>query len=206
MDMGNPTAGILTPMHSKLLRVLRETSEPRTGRHIAERADVAPSSAHRVLGDWAAAGLVSKTPFGNTTLFVLNTEHLAVAPLLTLVDLRGSLFARLAGEISSWAIRPKYAAVFGSVARGDGDIDSDVDLLIVADDPAPPKLDAWDEQLETLRQQVYIWTGNHLAISVIRPSALDLLQPRSRTTLAAVREEGVPVYGSPFGEVRPSHA
>jgi hypothetical protein len=34
-------------------------------------------------------------------------------------------------ELGGWKPKPLYACVFGSAARGDGDADSDVDLLLV---------------------------------------------------------------------------
>lgn len=60
---------------------------------------------------------------------------------------------------------PRHASLFGSVARGDGSVESDVDLLVVC----PPRISAddptWRAQLDTLAVDVYEWTGNHASIA-----------------------------------------
>ena len=53
------------------------------------------------------------------------------------------------------------AAVFGSLARGEGSVDSDVDLLLVrADKVTGERALAWDDQVNSLVTAVRSWSGN----------------------------------------------
>lgn len=93
-------------------------------------------------------------------MVVLNRSHLAAAPVLALAGLRGELIRRLRERLSDW---PDLlgAWLFGSVARGDADSESDIDLLIVADDLESPDLHARLAQLQT---DLGSWTGNDLQL------------------------------------------
>jgi len=91
-----------------------------------------------------------------------------------------------------WKVKPMYACVFGSAARGDGDADSDIDLLLVhppvVGERAPsrmrslkdfvgtavmdvgvfqmgePEQAKWSAQIDQLHDQVFRWTGNRLQV------------------------------------------
>ena len=80
--------------------------------------------------------------------------------MLALAGLRGELIRRLRERLSAW---PEIdgAWLFGSVARGDADSDSDIDLLIIADDLRSAEL---HERLAQLHADVGSWTGNDLQL------------------------------------------
>jgi hypothetical protein len=77
-----------------------------------------------------------------------------------LADLRGTLISRLADEISGWRIPPVHASVYGAVARGDGDLDSDVELLLIRPDHVDSGDVLWEDQAGRLMQTVVDLTGN----------------------------------------------
>ncbi|WP_245394657.1 nucleotidyltransferase domain-containing protein [Amycolatopsis keratiniphila] len=60
--------------------------------------------------------------------------------------------------MESWQVPPVYAAVFGSVARGEMTEDSDLDLLLIRPDGADD--DRWETQVDELAVEVARWTGN----------------------------------------------
>ncbi len=85
--------------------------------------------------------------------------------------------------------RPRRVILFGSAARGDANPDSDIDLLVVLDDDAPP------EKL-TLKAGYESRQSYRLAADVI-PCREDTFRRKSRIvgTLAyAASHEGVVVY------------
>ena len=59
--------------------------------------------------------------------------------------------------IAAWSSPPATVTVFGSAARGDGGLHSDIDVLVVR--PAGGD-EVWEEQLDGLREHVASWTGN----------------------------------------------
>lgn len=80
--------------------------------------------------------------------------------------------------------------LFGSRARGEGDEESDWDLLILVDGPVN------DERADRIRHALYEIEWEHgIALSPFVLNVEDWENPRSRATpfYARVREEGVPI-------------
>jgi predicted nucleotidyltransferase len=160
MNLGVPVLDVAPPVRGALLQALARLEQPVTRRQLAAAAGVAPGNAGAVIGELIQAGLVSETIAGRSSMVVLNRSHLAAGPVLALAGLRGELIQRLRERLSAW--RDLHGAwIFGSVARGDADNDSDVDLLIVADDLRSPDL---HERLSRLQADVRSWTGNDLQL------------------------------------------
>jgi predicted nucleotidyltransferase len=143
-----------------LLQALARLEQPVTRRQLASAAGVSPGNASAVIEGLIRAGLVTEARAGRSSMVVLNRSHLAAGPVLALAGLRGELIRRLRERLSAW---PDLAGawLFGSVARGDADSDSDVDLLIVADDLQSTDL---HERLTQLHADVRSWTGNDLQL------------------------------------------
>ena len=156
MNLGAPILDVAPAVRGALLQVLARLEHPVTRRQLAAAAAVAPGNASAVIEDLIRAGLVNETVAGRSSMVVLNRNHLAVGPLLALAGLRGELIRRLRERLSEW---PDLggAWLFGSVARGDADGESDIDLLIVAEDLQAPDLHA---RLAQLQADVRSWTGN----------------------------------------------
>src|SRR5665811_739495 len=133
MDVSNPMSCVVPSAHGPVLAVLAGTTTPLTGRRVAELAQprVSQPRVARILRELTAAGLVERTPAGSSSLFVLNREHLAAGAVEILATLRQQLWARIAEHARTWSHRPLAVVVYGSAARGDGNIDSDIDLLVV---------------------------------------------------------------------------
>jgi hypothetical protein len=55
--------------------------------------------------------------------------------------------------------------MFGSAARGDGDIRSGIDIFVVRPAGVAGEDPGWREQLERLSDDVHAWTGNRAALS-----------------------------------------
>lgn len=47
------------------------------------------------------------------------------------MSLRHELIVSVAGEVQAWLTPPLHASIFGSFARGEGTVDSDIDILLL---------------------------------------------------------------------------
>jgi len=130
---------------------------------------------------------VSETVAGRSSMVVLNRDHLAAGPVLALAGLRGELIRRLRERLSAWP-ELNGAWLFGSVARGDADSDSDVDLLIVADDLQSHDL---HERLSRLQADVRSWTGNDLQLVEHSPSSWRKLVRAKNPLVEQIRLDGI---------------
>ncbi|MFB9314555.1 nucleotidyltransferase domain-containing protein [Nocardioides plantarum] len=163
------------------------------GQVASEAARGSEIGIRRSLARLVDQGTVRATLMGRNQVHELNREHVAAQVAVLLAGLRVELWERFRAELRSWKVAPLYAAVFGSAARGDGDVDSDIDLLVVhqvfpgerrpttargdlraqvADAAGAVTLSAadrdadkrWEGQLAELHDRVARWTGNPLQI------------------------------------------
>jgi len=85
----------------------------------------------KAIGRLVSQGIVTATKVGNARVYSLNREHVAANIATELAQLRSETWRRISREIEKWSVSPLYASVFGSAARGDGESNSDIDLLLL---------------------------------------------------------------------------
>jgi len=191
MDLGSPVLDIAPAVRGALLQVLARLEQPVTRRQLAAVARVAPGNASAVIEELIQSGLVSETIAGRSSMVVLNRNHLAAGPVLALAGLRGELIRRLRERLAAWPdLHGSW--LFGSVARGDADSDSDVDLLIVTDDLQSSDL---HERLSRLQADVRSWTGNDLQIVEHSPSSWQKLVRAGNPLVQQIRQDGIALAG-----------
>jgi predicted nucleotidyltransferase len=198
MDVSNPMSCVVPSAHGPVLAVLAGTTMPLTGRGIAELSHPRVSQARvaRILRELAAAGLVERTPAGSSSLFVLNREHLAAGAVESLATLRQQLWARIAENAGAWTDPPVAVVVFGSAARGDGDIASDIDLLVVRPSTVASDDPAWQDALTDLAARVARWTGNPCEVLDRSEDELATMAVNGERLLTEIRRDGRAVVGS----------
>ncbi|WP_371406215.1 hypothetical protein OHA10_11750 [Kribbella sp. NBC_00662] len=161
MDLKSPISTVVPSLDGPVLLVLAQAEEGLSGRQIHKLAGSGSVAGVRlVLQRLAATGLVHVDDLGNSLLYCLNRKHLLAPIVDQLADLRSTLTDRLADEISAWRISPVHASVYGAIARGDGDLDSDVDLLLIRPDSHEFVDVLWEEQVGRVMQTVVDLTGN----------------------------------------------
>lgn len=194
MDLSNPITGIFPSADAKVLKVLAGTTEANSGRKVADLAGIAHTSATKILERLADNGVVLGSSAGNARLYVLNRDHVASEAIEQLAFLRPRLFRMIAGEIEAWKIKPEEACVFGSAARGDGNTDSDIDILLVHRRIPTKDLERWEDQLDDLRSGVLAWSGNHAGLMTVE---LDEWRHSrgSSETWSSIEADAIAVYG-----------
>lgn len=202
MDLGRPHTALTTALDSAVLNVLAATTRPLTGREVARLAGRrSHAGVLEVLTRLTAHGLVDRQEAGRALLYTLNREHLAAPAVELLAGIRHELLERLRAAVAAWEIQPLHASVFGSAARGDGNVDSDVDVLVVrpavmAEDDA-----RWRDQLDGLAASIRRWTGNQAAIAELDQSALERLRGDEAPIAAELRADAIPISGPPIAEL-----
>ena len=200
MNVARPYAILRHDIDIDVLRVLTGTNDAMTGRQVHR---LVGHGAHRTvqlaLARLATAGLLEVREYGASKLYTFNREHVAAEPVLDLLGVRVRLLDRLRSEVAQWQPEPVHVSVFGSVARGDGDEDSDIDLLIVRPDAVDVEDDRWRAQVEQLRHSVSRWTGNPAAISELAEADVRAMVTDEPPILVELLRDSVALAGPRFG-------
>ena len=162
MDLGHPVRAVVPSLDGPVLTVLAGLATPVSGREVARLVGTAsPAGVQRVLTRLVGEGVVTVERRRNAAYYSVNRNHLAWPAVEILAGLRRELLRRIEERIGSWAVPVETAAVYGSLARGEGSVDSDVDLLLVrADEVTGERALAWDDQVDSLVTAVQSWSGN----------------------------------------------
>lgn len=196
MDIARPYTAICPTLDSEVLSVLAGTSRPLTGREVSRLVGrQSHSGVREVLNRLSEHGLVDRQEAGRALLFTLNREHLAAPAVTVLAGMHAELVRRLRHTIDGWNAVPVHASIFGSAARGDGDTQSDIDLLIVRPKNIADDDSVWREQLDGLARSVRRWTGNHAAIAEIAEVEIPWLREEEPPIVAELKDNAVLLFG-----------
>ena len=198
MDLGSPYQSMFPTVDSAVLSVLTRSMQSYTGREISRLAGRSHPACQRVLDRLVAHGLVLSQEAGRARVYTLNWSHLAADPISQLADLRLRLFRRLREELAPWDIPPCHASVFGSAARGDGGIDSDIDVFLVRPGTVEDDDEEWSGQVRALAEAIFAWTGNHAGIAEVGESDLKRLRRDQPPVLDSLRTDAVDIAGTPL--------
>lgn len=176
MDWRSPIGALIPGLEGPVLEALWRSTVPVTGGDVWRMASTGSYPGVRLaLGRLAAQGVVTARRSGSAILYELNREHLAypaLAAALTAYDPVAGLSARLRELVAAHDDEGRYdlrLAIFGSVARRDADLDSDLDLLLVHPDEQASRAEGLADEL---RARAALWTGNQVQVVCVSMSAM----------------------------------
>ncbi len=195
MDISEPTRSLGPNLHLAVVAALARTNQPMSGRGLARLLEgkasqrgVADALKHLV-----AQGVVTREDHPPSASFRLNRDHIAAGVAELLGELKDALRQRCSSEISSWEPRPAWAAFFGSVARGEGDEDSDIDIaLVLRDDEVDPHSPDWASRVERLAERTQAWTGNTASVIIF---GHDEWVSSTEPLVEEIVREGITIWG-----------
>jgi len=200
--MSRAYSAVAPTVEGDVLVVLAGITQPLTGRRVARlarRGSVAAVA--KALDRLVSQGLVLRQEAPPASLYTLNRQHVAAPAVEALALLRTELLDRLCHAFSSWSIPPVNASLFGSAARQDGDVDSDIDIFLVR----PAGMDAegavWNEQLDDIGDAVLAWTGNHASIIDFAEQDIGQMLDENPPVLQDLRRDGIDLAGAPLREL-----
>ncbi len=202
MDYVNPVKALIPGVQGRVLTVLARTEAELTMRSVAELAGVSANQATVVLNRLVRLGIVERRDVGAAALVRLVRENEAARSVLSLVDLRQGVLARLAGEARKIRPAPACLVVFGSFARGDAHENSDIDVLAVPPSEAQVDHGRWTAALGQWSDRAARIAGNPVNLLEATMDELPKLVRREREPWRTIVEEGVVLVGDIPSEIR----
>lgn len=181
--------------HVRVLRSLDELPEgfPASAREIARRAGLAHNRASEVLADLAAQGLADVQRVARSDLYQLNRQHALFAGVHELFAQEKSIgpglerFLRRRLRALVDGIQEAY--LFGSVARRESRLGSDIDLAVVV---SRPHLATAERALLGLATEVRRRFGTDLSVHLSRePLSVRVKRPAGRALWRRIEAEGI---------------
>jgi predicted nucleotidyltransferase len=202
MDLSRPMSTVAPSLDGPVLEVLARTSRMLSGRQVRELAGIGSEGGIRlVLARLVKTGLVHVHDAGNSQLYTLNRRHLAADSVIRLAYLRKIFLETVTADLAEWIAQPLHASIFGSTARGDGDLGSDVDILVVR----PVGLDeldpVWQRQTAQLSDDILDLTGNHTQLYDVDMAGLLEHVASAEPIVDEWRRDAITLAGPDFGTI-----
>jgi DNA-binding transcriptional ArsR family regulator len=172
-----------------------------TGREIARNIGVASSNVSLALSGLEQVGVLQSTAKGRSLLYRLNTRHILCERLLRdLFEKEGGTLNYVTDAIPlNWPRDMRSLICYGSVARGEAQVSSDVDLCFVTRGPSSRR--RLVRRLEEAEAEFYLRTGNRFSPYVISASAFAARYRRADPLIRRIASEGWVLRGDPIGEL-----
>lgn len=195
MNLSHPLSSLIPTLAGPVLEVLAHTTQPLAGREVLRlmSREASQQGVQNVLDELATHGLVTQMAAGNSVLNTLNREHILASFIIEIANLRSELLAELAAIVNEEAPGAARAILFGSLARGGADDESDIDLVLVWDDEL---LAEGTFPLEDISSRVYQLTGNPCRILTYTVSEFEALPDKAPELYSALSSDGIDLLGT----------
>lgn len=204
MDFVRPIEAVIPGAQGRILSVLVETTAPLNLRTLARLAGVSPAQASRVMPGLVELGLVERYEVPPSSQFLLARSNVAAQAVIELARSQETASERIGLAAASMAVPPASVIIFGSFARGEAVIDSDIDVVVVRPDSIDEDGEEWAIALEDWRDETRAITGNSVEIVEVSLGEAGT-KLRGRTDFwRNVRRDGVTVHGLSIDQIAES--
>lgn len=193
MNLGHPLSSLISTLSGQVLEVLANTTYPLSGRHVTRllRRDASQQGVQNALDELASHGLVEQISAGGSILNTLNRDHILAPYIIDIVNLRDELIQRIAAIVSEEAPELRRAILFGSLARGSADEESDIDVALIWPDER-----SREGTEENIAGRVAQLTGNACNLLHYTAEEFNAIAERTPPLHAAIESEGIDLIGA----------
>ncbi|MGY0537853.1 nucleotidyltransferase family protein [Nocardioides sp. YJ-D4] len=185
MNLSDPFGGVIPGARGAVLAALLRTGQELTGRQVHGLVGrYSLGSVQDALKAWERLGVIESRPVGRAYVYRVEEAHVAVGPLRALLDPLSALTV-IVSQIVGDSV--ESVILFGSVARGEANDDSDIDLAVIATEP-------WDRRAD-LREAIRAGTGNESDILLFTPASFSEAVDRGEPVVSDIVRDGVALIG-----------
>lgn len=154
----------------RILRLFSHTRGSYSGREVARLIGYSHNPTILALKELEAQGLLTRRSIGASYEYTLNESHLLISGvLLDVFETERNALSEIAKIFEEQIGRDfEKAIIFGSVARGEERLDSDVDILIIIKDGAD--LESVEDKISEATSQAMAASGNPVGPVIISRS------------------------------------
>jgi predicted nucleotidyltransferase len=202
VDYLRPVEAVIPGVQGRVLGVLSRTEIGLTMRTVADLAGVSGNRANHVLNELVDLGMVERREVGPAAMVRLVRENAAAHAVVALAGLWASVVERMRIDARTIDPAPASLVIFGSFARREARVGSDVDVLAVRPPGVGMDNDSWYETLYHWADRSTQLVGN--PVSLLDESIDDMprLLGRKGSVWDDALRDGVLLAGVPLAELR----
>lgn len=187
MFFGEPFGGAIPGSGGAVLSALMRTGTSLTGRQVHALVSDSYSlwTVQQALKSLAQLGVVNTQTVGRAGVHSVNETHVAVAPLRALLDPIAALTETVRESVDD---QVETVILFGSVARGEAEMSSDVDLAVIASA-------GWDRRPE-LEDAVRTRLGNNCDVLAFTADGFTHLAGTDEPVVCDILADGIALIGA----------
>ena len=154
-------------VRGRVLGVLTRVETELTIRTVSRLAGASVQQTATVIAELVGLGMVTRRDAGSSALVALERENEAVGAVLGLAQVGERVMERLRDSAHDIEPQPASLIVFGSFARGDARLTSDLDVLAVRPIGLSPDEAAWLDPLGKWESNAHRIVGNPVHMLVV---------------------------------------
>jgi predicted nucleotidyltransferase len=131
----------------------------------------------------------------------LNRDHVLAQPILASVFACDTVETWISEFLSTAYPQPRAVFLFGSFARRDGTVDSDVDVFVVRPDPVDEDHTSWAHMRADLVHRIERWTGNRSQLVEVSSTNLADAIASDQPLLKSLLVDGRVLSGDPIDKL-----
>lgn len=161
------------------------------------------------MGELAEAGVALRESRPPSNLYLLNRDHVAAESITALVSMWATLLERMRAELETWSTPVVTAWLFGSAARGEAGVGSDIDVILVPPASARDRdrgQAAWELQTDAFVANVRTWSGNACELLEMDLDELEAAAASDERLVRDLRDQAVLLAGKHPRSVLPRKA
>ena len=199
MNLSEPLEGLTSAVEAATLRVLARADAGFSGRQVHALAGVgSTSSVHRALSTMVRIGLVTAESRPPSIIYRINREHALWPAIDSALGSRDRVFESIRRFCTDDlpVDLGLTVVVYGSVARRDSSLDSDIDLFVVYPDDIDD--DARADFSFQIARHVERVAGNEAQVFSVERAELAQRINENDPLVANVIADGILVFGPPL--------
>jgi hypothetical protein len=147
------------------------------------------------------SGLVERREVPPSSLFRLVREHVAAGPLVALARSRDAVIEEMGGVASLLPVVPESVIVFGSFARGEADLESDIDTVLVRPVGVRDSDESWEDSVEQWRSRIRRMSGNPVEVLEVGVDEIRARLSSGQPVWHDIHRDGLVVHGRSLNEL-----
>jgi predicted nucleotidyltransferase len=184
----------------KILRCLMFASGRLTAREIARRVGLTPWACIKSLRELEKLALVKMEISGRSNMYAVNPNNFIIMKMLFPLFEKEKSFLKSAVDwlVKKVQFKPVSIILFGSHARGEEKIDSDIDFCILVQKPF--EVEEAEKEILKIAQTFYQKFGKKLSTHTFDINSFKRKYEKRMALIREIIRDGILLYGKPISE------